>query len=207
MSRLIHNINLDNGVTCLNDSWEINASGTCVPKPDYFTLTCSANGMSVVMDQSVVPDAVAVTAGSCAATLDSNTGQWTFNTALDNCATSLSTNASGHLVFSNTLAADAFSGNSVIYISNAVMINFECSYADYYNGIEVATNVVGSDYTTDTSGTGQFNFSLQMYEDAARSTVAAADAVLSIGQTLYFTLAQANPVAGTNFAIEGIRSI
>merc|ERR1711990_42015 len=191
-------------VTCLNDSWEVNGSGACIPKADKFTLTCSDNGMTVVMDQSLVPDAQAVTAGSCAGTLDSSgaTPQWTINTALDNCATSLSTNASGHLVFSNTIAADAFTGNSVIYISNAVMINFECSYADYYNGIEVETNVVGSDYTTDTSGTGQFNFNLQMYQDASRTTAAAADAVLSIGSTLYFTLAQANPVTGTNFAIE-----
>ena len=48
----------------------------------------------------VVPDALDVTVGSCAGTLDSSTNQWTINTALDACSTTLSTNANGK-VFTN----------------------------------------------------------------------------------------------------------
>ena len=58
----------------------------------------------------------------------------------------------GTLNFGNTLRANAYNSNSIIFTSNAVNINLGCSYATHYDDIELTTTVVGSDVSTDTEG-------------------------------------------------------
>lgn len=110
----------------------------------------------------------------------------------------------GTLNFGNTLRANAYNSNSIIFTSNAVNINVGCSYATHYDDIELTTTVVGSDVSTDTEGPeGKFSFDLQMFNDAEMNNEVTEDDVTKIGEPLYFKLSQQFPVAGVIFAIDG----
>ena len=189
---------------CLNDSWELDGDGVCQPKAEFFTLSCNADGMTIDMDQSVVPDALDISLlGDCAGTLDNDTGSWSFSTALDACSTSLRTAEDGTLRFGNTLRANAFNSNSMIFTTNSVLINVECSYAQIYNDIEIETSVLGSNYTSDVDETtGLFSFNLELYNDAALTDKADANDEQTIGEPLYFKLSQEHPVTGVVFTID-----
>ena len=106
--------------------------------------------------------------------------------------------------FGNTLRANAFNSNSIIFTSNAVNINLGCSYATHYDDIELTTTVVGSDVSTDTEGPeGKFSFNLQMFNDADMQNEVDENDVTKIGEPLYFKLSQQFPVTGVVFAIDG----
>lgn len=175
----------------------------CQPKAEYFALHCNADGMMVEMSPEVVPNALEVSIGSCSGSTNVDTGKWEVNSALDGCSTSLSTGEDGTLNFGNTLRANAFNSNSIIFTSNAVNINVGCSYATHYDDIELTTTVVGSDVSTDTEGPeGKFSFDLQMFNDAEMQNEVGEDDVTKIGEPLYFKLSQQFPVAGVIFAID-----
>lgn len=188
---------------CMNDAWEANAEGVCQPKAEYFALHCNADGMMVEMSPEVVPNALEVSIGSCSGSNNVDTGKWEVNSALDGCSTSLSTGEDGTLNFGNTLRAEAFNSNSIIFTSNAVNINLGCSYATHYDDIELTTTVVGSDVSTDTEGPeGKFSFELQMFNDEEMKNEIKDDDITKIGEPLYFKLSQKFPVDGVEFAIE-----
>lgn len=185
---------------CMNDAWEANADGVCQPKAEYFALRCNSDGMAVEMDPLVVPNAMEVSIGSCQGTLEN--GQWNLATSLDGCSTGLATNDDGTLSFDNTLRANSYNTNSIIYTSNTININVACSYANHYNDIEVETTVVGSDVNTDQDGQGHFSFNLEMFNDADMMSPVGENDVTTIGEPLYFKLSQQFPVAGVVFAID-----
>lgn len=188
---------------CLNDAWETNPDGVCQPKAEYFALHCNADGMMVEMSPEVVPNAMDVSIGSCTGSTNQDTGKWELNSALDGCSTSLSTGDDGTLNFGNTLRANSFNADSIIFTSNAVNINLGCSYATHYDDIELTTTVVGSDVSTDSEGTeGKFAFNLEMFNDPEMANVVGEDDVTKIGEPLYFKLSQQYPVGGVVFAID-----
>lgn len=193
--------------SCLNDAWAEDVNGVCQPKAEHFSLKCNHDGMIVEMDQAVVPAAADISLlGNCVGSFNADSNMWTLSTKLDECSTAMSTNQDGSLSFSNTLRANSFTGNDIIFTTNSVLVSFECSYQNAYDNIEAANvNVVGSNYTTDAgdadSDTGAFSFSLVQYMDNAFSDAADSDDVTSLGDNLYFLLSMQNPVANLVYSI------
>ena len=195
--------------SCLNSAWEEDDAGLCQPKPEHFRLECNHDGMIVEMDQAVIPAAADISLlGDCVGFLDADTNVWTLSTKLDECSTAMSTNQDGSLSFSNTLRANSFSGNDIIFTTNSVLVSFECSYENAYDNIEAAdVNVVGSNYTTDAgdadSDKGSFSFGLVEYMDNDFTDAADGDDVTTLGDNLYFLLSMQNPVANLVYSIIG----
>ena len=61
---------ISEGTSCINEVWELSPDGACVPKPDYFQLSCNSHGIGIELSTSVIPEAKNVTVGDCAALLD-----------------------------------------------------------------------------------------------------------------------------------------
>jgi len=190
---------------CPNDKWETDAEGNCVPKAEYFKLSCLADGMDIELDQAVFPDAgsVFLKGADCAASFDWDTQKWTVNTALDGCDTEMSTNADG-LAFSNVLRLDAYTAGDMIYTTPSVLINFECTYDTVYEGIEANdVNVIGENIDAESeAGEGKFDFTLTQYMDADRQNPASADDETELGAILYFQLSMNNPIENLDFVID-----
>ena len=45
---------------CLNDAWEKNVNGECVPKAEHFQLNCDADGINVKVAKVLIPEAAEV---------------------------------------------------------------------------------------------------------------------------------------------------
>jgi len=193
--------------TCMNSAWEVDQNGVCQPKAEFFSLSCNSDGMTVEMDQAVVPLAADISLlGGCIGSFDSDSNMWTLSTQLDACSTSMSTNQDGSLSFANTLRANSFSGNDIIFTSNSVLVSFECSYDNNYAGIEAQdVNVVGSNYTTDAgdadSNQGLFSFELNQYTDHSFDNASGFGDVTQLGENFYFLLSMSNPVANLVYSI------
>ena len=56
--------------TCLNDEWEVDNTGTCVPKPENFILQCKSNGIGIELSKKLIPDAKEIIFGNCDVLLD-----------------------------------------------------------------------------------------------------------------------------------------
>ena len=58
-------------IECLNDAWEKNEIGECVPKAENMQLICGADGITVQLSKQLIPDATEVfLPGNCSGTFD-----------------------------------------------------------------------------------------------------------------------------------------
>lgn len=191
---------------CLNENWEEDANGVCQPKAEYFTLSCNADGMQIQLNEVVYPDAATVflNGENCGASYDFDSKLWSVNTTLDGCDTQMGTNEDGSLAFSNVLRLDAYSLGDTIYTTPSVLINFECTYDNLYQGIEANdVNVIGENVDAESeAGQGKFTFSLTQYMDAAMETAATSDSETELGAVLYFQLEMANPIENLTYVLD-----
>ena len=71
------NLGSENSSTaCPNDAWTVDATDTCVPKPENFILQCQSNGIEIELSKALIPDAKEVFLGNCPGSFDAERQGW-----------------------------------------------------------------------------------------------------------------------------------
>lgn len=179
---------------------------TCQPDVDKITTTCSAEGITVAVDQCVyngdmVDDVVTVgyeDSADCIGTWDDT--MLTISSALDTCGASAEL-SDDKIVFTNQLQVlDRVNSGGIVLMAN-VNIDITCSFD---TSVTVATDntVEESSSTGGTTGAGELNFVASYYMTDQFNMEVAADFVVTLGESVHLGIKPATENALFSYYVD-----
>lgn len=184
--------------------WELESDGkTCVPAAENMSVTCSASTMSMNVHECVygAGEDVTITLNSETCSTTRTDENWSVETALDGCGTSVDT-VNDKIVFSNTLTVQSRAAAIVLFSDPE--ITFVCEYASSVQGVSTSLEVTSETHSADGSeSTGSFDFSLQFVSPNAEGVFAVAENdVMIVGERVSFEVVNNNPISGVSFIVQ-----
>lgn len=182
---------------------------TCVPELANVIMECGPTFMELKMKECVLENLDLSNAGlsdkSCKAILTegedfNGEAYYSIRTELDECSTDINLDKINKIAdFSNAFSLSPESENGIIK-AKTTMFDFQCRYPTTLTAGNDKTVEAGTSTQVGFSGSGQFDYSLNFYNDDTFSEIVV-DASVTIGETIYFALDAGKAINGLQFSV------